>query len=97
MKVYNTHDQSSCLLRFFFYFRPSVHLSQSNQRFQANRIRGLTRSGKALNLIFPKHSLQNMRGFSHTKILIPSFQNRRHEYLGPQPSFCVRVVLFSLY
>ena len=34
----------------------------------SNRIRGPTRFGKALNLIFPKLSLQKMRGFGHATI-----------------------------
>ena len=41
-----------------YFFRPlsSVHLFQSNQRFQVIESRGRTRFGKALNLIFPKHA-----------------------------------------
>ena len=36
-------------------------------------IRGPTRFGKALNLIFPKLSSQNMRGFDQATILSLSF------------------------
>ena len=36
-------------------------------------IRGPTRFGKALNLIFPKLSSQNMSGFDQRTILSPSF------------------------
>ena len=39
-------------------------------------IRGPTRFGKALNLIFPKLSSQNMSGFDQRTILSPSFHGR---------------------
>ena len=48
------------------------------------RIHGLARFGKALDLIFPKLSSQNMRGFDHATILSPSListvsaRNTRH-------------------
>ena len=41
------------------------------------RIRGPTRFGKALNLIFPKLSSQNVRGFDHATILSPIFHGLR--------------------
>ena len=41
------------------------------------RIHGLARFGKALDLIFPKLSSQNMRGFDHATILGPSFYDLR--------------------
>ena len=44
---------------------------------------------KALNLIFPKLSSQNMRGFDHAKILSPSFHGLRKERLAQWPTFCV--------
>ena len=46
------------LIKILIFFRPlsSVHLFQSNQRFQVIASRGPTRFGKALNLIFPKHT-----------------------------------------
>ena len=52
-------------------------------------IRGPTRFGKALNLIFPKLSSQNMRGFDHATILSPSFHGLRKERLAQWPAFCV--------
>ena len=55
----------------------------------SDRIRGLTRFGKALNLIFPKLSSQNMRGFDHATILSPSFHGLRKERLAQWPAFCV--------
>ena len=54
----------------------------------SDRIRGLTRFGKALNLIFPKLSSQNMRGFDHATILSPSFHGLRKERLAQWPAFC---------
>ena len=62
-----------------FFFQPlsSVHLFQSNQRFLSDRTCGPTRFRKALNLIFPKLSLQNMRGFDHATTLSPSFHGLR--------------------
>ena len=44
---------------------------------------------KALNLIFPKLSSQNMRGFDHATILSPSFHGLRKERLAQWPPFCV--------
>ena len=52
----------------------------------SNRIRGPTRFRKALNLIFPKLSLQNMHGFHHATILIPSFHGGGKERLAQWPS-----------
>ena len=52
-------------------------------------IRGPTRFGKALNLIFPKLSSQNMRGFDHATILSPSFHGLRKERLAQWPAFCI--------
>ena len=51
----------------------------------SDRIRGRTRFGKALNLIFPKLSSQNMRGFHHATILSPSFHGVRKERLAQWP------------
>ena len=48
-------------------------------------IRGPTRFGKALNLIFPKLSSQNMRGFDHATILSPSFHGLRKEGPAQRP------------
>ena len=52
----------------------------------SNRICGPTRFRKALNLIFPKLSLQNMHGFHHATILIPSFHGGGKERLAQWPS-----------
>ena len=54
----------------------------------SDRIRGLTRFGKALNLIFPKLSSQNMRGFNHATIVSPSFHGLHEERLAQWPAFC---------
>ena len=54
----------------------------------SDTIRGLACFGKALNLIFPKLSLQNMCGFDHATILSPSFRGLRKERLAQWPSFC---------
>ena len=51
----------------------------------SNRIRGPTCSRKALNLIFPKLSLQNMRGFHHATILSPSFHGVWKKRLAQWP------------
>ena len=48
----------------------------------SDTIRGLTCFGKALNLIFPKLSSQNMGGFDHATILSPSFHGLRRERLA---------------
>ena len=53
-------------------------------------MRGPTLFGKALNLIFPKLSSQNMRGFDHATILSPSFHGLHKERLAQWPSFCDR-------
>ena len=83
MKVYNWPDHRSFakVFFFFFFFRPlsSVHLFQSNQTLWSDGIRGPTRFGKALDLIFPKLSSQNMRGFDHATIFCPSFHGLRTE------------------
>ena len=48
----------------------------------SDRICGPTPFRKALNLIFPKLSLQNMRGFDHSMILSPSFHELPKEHLA---------------
>ena len=55
----------------------------------SDRICGPTPFGKALNLIFPKPSLQNMRGSDHVMTLSPSFHGLRKERLAQWPPFCV--------
>ena len=55
----------------------------------SDRIRGPTRFGKALNLIFPELSSQNMRGFDHAKIRSHSFHGLRKQRLAQCPAFCV--------
>ena len=45
-------------------------------------------SGKALNLIFPKFSSQNMRGFDHATILSSSSHGLCKERLAQWPAFC---------
>ena len=52
---------------------------------RARNISGPLVVGKALNLIFPKLSLQNMRGFDHATILSPSFQGHCKERLAQWP------------
>ena len=52
---------------------------RSKQALSSDRIRGPTRFGEALNLIFPKLSSQNMRGFDHASILSPSFHGLRKD------------------
>ena len=55
----------------------------------SDRIFGPVRFGKALNLIFPKLSSQNIRGFDHATILSSSFHGLRKECLAQWPAFCV--------
>ena len=55
----------------------------------SDRICGPTHFRKALNLIFPKLSLQNMRGFDQVTILSPSFHGLHKEPLAQWPPFCV--------
>ena len=50
-------------------------------------IRGPTRFGKALNLIFPKLSSQNMRGFDQATILSPSFHGLSKNAWHNDPPF----------
>ena len=64
--------------------RPNWGLKGRNQF----RIRGPTRFGKALNLIFPKLSSQNMRSFDHATILSYSFHGLRKKHLAQWPAFC---------
>ena len=54
----------------------------------SDTIRGLTCFRNALNLIFPKLSSQNMRGFNHATILSSSFHGLCKERLAQWPSFC---------
>ena len=53
----------------------------------SDRIRGPTRFTKALNLIFPKLSSQNMRGFNHATILSPSFHGLLKDAWHNDPPF----------
>ena len=54
-------------------------------------IRGPTRFGKALNLIFPKLSSQNVRGFDQATILSPSFHGLSKERLTQLPPFVYKI------
>ena len=91
MKVYTRPSRFS-YLKFLFFFRPlsSIHLFQSNQRFQAIEFVGPTRFGKALTLIFPKLSSQNMRGFDHATIFSPSFHGLCKERLTQWPHLHIK-------
>ena len=64
--------------------RPNWGLKGRNQF----RICRPTRFGKALNLIFPKLSSQNMRSFDHATILSNSFHGLRKKHLAQWPAFC---------
>ena len=69
-KVNNTRPVSLLLIKILISFRPlsSVHLFQSTQRFQAIEFVYRHVSEKLSKLF-----LQNIRGFGHATILIPSF------------------------
>ena len=54
----------------------------------SDRIRGPTCFRKALNVIFPKLSSQNICGFDHATILSPSFHGLRKERLAQSLPFC---------
>ena len=54
-------------------------------------IRGPTRFEKALNLIFPKLSSENMRGFDQATILSPSFHGLSKERLTQLPPFVYKI------
>ena len=54
-------------------------------------IRGPTRFGKALNLIFPKLSSQNMRGFDQATILSPSFHGLSKNAWHNDPPFVYKI------
>ena len=66
----------------FFFDHAVVFTGSKVINASKRRIRELKRFEKALNLIFPKLSLQNMRGFDHATILIPSFHVLRWECLA---------------
>ena len=55
----------------------------------SNRIHGPIHFRKALNLIFPKLSSQNMHGFDHATILSTSFHGLRKECLAQWLAFSV--------
>ena len=76
------------LIQILIFFRPlsSVPLLQSTTKLSSDRIRGPTCFRKALNLIFPKISWQNMRGFHPATILSPSFHGVRKERLTQWPA-----------
>ena len=59
---------------------PSGHVIEST--LSSDRIREPTRFGIALNVIFPKLSSLNMRGFDHATILSPSIHGVRKERLA---------------
>ena len=61
---------------FFFFFGHSVVFTCSKV------INAFKRFRKALNLMFPKLSSLNMRGFDHATILSPSFFGLRKERLA---------------
>ena len=74
MKVYNIQPGIAVLLiKILIFFWPLswVHLFQSNQHFQVTEFMDRHVS-KALNLIFPKPSMQNMHSFGYARILIRS-------------------------
>ena len=67
----------------FFFFDHSVVFTCSKVIKAFNDgIHAPKRFGIALNLIFPKLSLLNMRGFDHATILSPSFHGVRKERLA---------------
>ena len=76
------------LIQILIFFRPlsSVPLLQSTTKLSSDRVRGPTCFRKALNLIFPKISSQNMRGFHPATILSPSFHGVRKERLTQWPA-----------
>ena len=73
----------------FFSTTQQCSLVPLESTLPSDRIRGPTRFGKALNSIFPKLSLQNMRGFDHATILSPSFHRLRKERLRQWPPISV--------
>ena len=62
----------------FFSTTQQCSLVPKQSTLSSDRIRGPTPFGKALNLIFPKLSSQNMRGFDLVMILSPSFHGLRN-------------------
>ena len=71
------------LVKILIFFNHSVVFTCSKV------IRGPTRFGKALNLIFPKLSSQNMSGLDQATILNPSFYGLSKERLTQGPPICV--------
>ena len=96
MKVYNTRPSQFCYLRFLF-FRPlsSVHLFQSNHRFQAIEFVDQHVSEKLLIQSFLSFLRKNIRGFDHAKILSPSSHGLRKERLAQWPPICVQNAMKS--
>ena len=70
------------ILIFFFFDHAVVFTCSKVINASKRGIREPKRFEKALNLIFPKLSLQTMRGFDHATILIPSFHVLRWECLA---------------
>ena len=95
MKVYNTHDRS--FANWVSFFSTTEVFTCSKVTLSSNKIHGLTCSRKALNLIFSKLSSQNMCGFGHAMILIPSFHGHCLKCLGPQPLQGVQFLFFPIF
>ena len=72
------------LIKILIFFQTTQWCSivPKKSRLSSDRIRGPTRFGKALNLIFPKLFSQNVRVFDHVTILSPSFRGLRKERLA---------------
>ena len=74
-----------------FILRPVVFACSKVINASSDRIRGPTRFGEGLNLVFPNLSSQNMRGFDHATILIPvstvSARNAWHNKLVLCPNY----------
>ena len=72
------HQTNSVLLiKILIYFFPDHSVVFTCSKV----INAFKRFGKALNLIIPKLSSLNMRGFDHATILSPSFLGLRKERL----------------
>ena len=87
--AYNESLQHPTII-FFFPTTQKCSLVPKQSTLSSDRICGPTRFRKALNLILPKLSSQNMGGFNHATILRPTFHGLRKERLAQWAPICVQ-------
>ena len=99
-KKFTTADHCSFANYVDSYFFPTTELCSllpKQSTLSSSRICGLTHSGKSLNLLFLKLSLQNMRCFDHATILGPSCHGLCKECHPQWPPFVSKIRKRDLY